>query len=185
MLHHIGSDNPCRHSLSKRSAPREFQGWTLALAGCRASSLIMSHLRSPWQLTFHPYTNEQGGRNPTIAGKNWRQTFPEPMQLVPLLRHRDIVTRPVMRATRNTRRGFTCNRTPSPTVRPGGRSGALAGCLGCRLHPTPGHRVVQRLEVGLVLVGVALGEGSNRPVEGIATAEVARDRDPVARPCVR
>src|SRR5229473_82772 len=76
MLHHIGSDNPCRHSLSKRSAPGEFQGWTLALAGCRASSLIMSHLRSPWQLTFHPYTNEQGGRNPTIARKKLASDVP-------------------------------------------------------------------------------------------------------------
>ena len=75
-------------------------------------------------------------------------------------------------------------------MRPGGLGGALTGCpgclgcFGCRLHPTPGHRVVQRLVVGLVLVGVTLGEGSDRPVEGVATAEVGRDRDPVARPCV-
>src|SRR5437016_5657572 len=152
MLHHIGSDNPCRHSLSKRSAPREFQGWTLALAGCRASSLIMSHLRSPWQLTFHPYTNEQGSRNPTIAGKKWSQTSPKPLQLVLLLRHREIVTEPRMRATRDTRPVSGCNRARAPGVRPGGR-GALTGCLGSRLHPARGYRVVQRLVVGLVLVG--------------------------------
>ena len=55
MLHHIGSDNPCRHSLSKRSAPRELQGRPLSVAGCRASFLIMSHLRSPRQLTLPLY----------------------------------------------------------------------------------------------------------------------------------
>lgn len=76
MLHHIGSDNPCRHSFSKRSAPGEFQGWTLALAGCRASSLIMSYLRSPRQLLLHPYTNEQGDRNPTNARKKLESDTP-------------------------------------------------------------------------------------------------------------
>src|SRR6266516_886219 len=144
----------------------------------------MSHLRSPWQLTFHPYTNEQGSRNPTIAGKKWSQTSPKPLQLVLLLRHREIVTEPRMRATRDTRPVSGCNRARAPGVRPGGR-GALTGCLGSRLHPARGYRVVQRLVVGLVLVGVALSERSDRPVEDVAAAEVARDRDPVARPCVR
>src|SRR2546430_17687164 len=109
MLHHIGSDNPCRHSLSKRSAPREFQGWTLALAGCRASSLIMSHLRSPWQLTFHPYTNEEGGRNPTIAGKKGSQKTQEPIKLELRLRHKEIGTQQRIRTTRPQRPLHRCD----------------------------------------------------------------------------
>src|SRR6266566_546168 len=63
MLHHSGSDNPCRHSPSNESFPEEsrefrefneFDGETWSGTGCRASSLVMSFLRSPWQLTVLP-----------------------------------------------------------------------------------------------------------------------------------
>ena len=46
-------------------------------------------------------------------------------------------------------------------------------------------RRLQRGVVALVLVGVGLGERRERPVEGVARAEVARDRDRVARAGVR
>ena len=69
MLHHIGSDNPCRHSLSKRSAPRELQGRTLSVAGCRASFLIMSHLRSPRQSTLTPIQTNKNGETPRPSGR--------------------------------------------------------------------------------------------------------------------
>src|SRR3954452_1473683 len=48
------------------------------------------------------------------------------------------------------------------------------------LDPAIGTRRPQRLVVALVLVGVGLGEGSNRLVEGVALAEVGGDRDAVA-----
>src|SRR5690349_5499778 len=44
---------------------------------------------------------------------------------------------------------------------------------------------LQCLEVPLVLIGVLLRERGDRLVELVALAEVGRDRDPVARPCVR
>src|SRR5438270_7768508 len=78
MLHHSGSDNPCRHSPSNGSLPEEFRefrliiefnGKTLSRAGCRASSLLMSYLRSPWQFDRSTYTNEQVGITPPTPGK--------------------------------------------------------------------------------------------------------------------
>src|ERR1700730_10659024 len=76
MLHHIGSDNPCRHSLSKRSAPRELQGGAWSVAGCRASFLIMSHLRSPRQLTLLPIQTNKYGETPRPSGKKRRPKRP-------------------------------------------------------------------------------------------------------------
>ena len=51
-----------------------------------------------------------------------------------------------------------------------------------RVHPADLDGGLQRRIVLLVLVGVRLGEPGDRPVEGVAGAEVARDRDAVARP---
>src|ERR1044072_8205364 len=51
-------------------------------------------------------------------------------------------------------------------------------------YPSRTDGVDECLVVLLVLVGVALGEGHERSVEGVAPAQVRGDGDPVARPRV-
>src|SRR5215218_9925861 len=50
-----------------------------------------------------------------------------------------------------------------------------------RLQPAGSDRVGERLVVALVLVGVALGKGADRPVERVALAQVFGDRDRIPR----
>jgi hypothetical protein len=89
MLHHIGSDNPCRHSLSKRSAPRELQGGAWSVAGCRASFLIMSHLRSPRQLPLLPIQTNKFGETPRPAArKRSPRALYSRMGLILFIRHK-------------------------------------------------------------------------------------------------
>src|SRR4051794_15946917 len=59
---------------------------------------------------------------------------------------------------------------------------ASSGCLS--RYPSGTDGVDECLVVLLVLVGVTLGEGHERAVEGVATAQVRGDGDTVARPRV-
>ena len=73
-------------------------------------------------------------------------------------------------------------RPPAPRGRrAAGRRGLLAGSLGPEGggQPALAHGGVQRRPVGLGPVGVGLGEARDRPVEGVALAEVGRERDAV------